>query len=154
MLEPVRSLGGRSGSQPWAVGALLRAMADSLEARFNPVAVQGEVSSFTRAASGHCYFTLKDEQGQIRCAMFKRAASLLDFAPRDGQLVELRGRLGIYEPRGELQLVVESLKRAGEGSLFERFLQLKAKLEAEGLFEAGRKRPLPLMPRALGVVTS
>ena len=154
MLEPVRSLGGRSGSQPWAVGALLRAMADSLEARFNPVAVQGEVSSFTRAASGHCYFTLKDEQGQIRCAMFKRAASLLDFAPRDGQLVELRGRLGIYEPRGELQLVVESLKRAGEGNLFERFLQLKAKLEAEGLFEASRKRPLPLMPRALGVVTS
>ena len=154
MTEPIRRLGGRDGSQPWAVGALLRAMADSLEARFNPVAVQGEVSSFTRAASGHCYFTLKDEQGQIRCAMFKRAASLLDFAPRDGQLVELRGRLGIYEPRGELQLVVESLKRAGEGNLFERFLQLKAKLEAEGLFEASRKRPLPLMPRALGVVTS
>lgn len=154
MLEPVRSVAGRVGIQPWAVGALLRAMADSLEARFNPVAVQGEISSFTRAASGHCYFTLKDEQGQIRCAMFKRAASLLDFAPRDGQLVELRGRLGIYEPRGELQLVVESLKRAGEGNLFERFLQLKAKLEAEGLFEASRKRPLPLMPRALGVVTS
>jgi exodeoxyribonuclease VII large subunit len=138
----------------WEVGALLRALADSLDARFNPVAVRGEISSFTRAASGHCYFTLKDEQGQIRCAMFRRAASLLDFAPREGQVVELRGRLGVYEPRGELQLVVESLKRAGEGSLFERFLQLKAKLESEGLFDVARKRALPLLPRAIGLVTS
>ena len=154
MSEPVLTQAGRSGLQAWAVGALLRALADSLEARFNPVAVQGEISSFTRAASGHCYFTLKDAQGQIRCAMFKRAASLLDFVPRDGLLVEVRGRLGVYEPRGELQLVVESLKQAGEGNLFERFLQLKAKLQAEGLFDADRKRPLPLMPRALGVVTS
>ncbi len=154
MLEPARGTGARAGLPVWAVGSLLRAIADSLEARFNPVVVQGEISSFTRAASGHCYFTLKDEQGQIRCALFRRAASLLDFAPRDGQLVEVRGRLGVYEPRGELQLVAESLKRAGEGNLFERFLQLKARLEAEGLFDAGRKRPLPLMPRAIGVVTS
>lgn len=146
--------GRRPGLPVWAVGALLRALADSLEARFNPVAVRGEISGFTRAASGHCYFTLKDEQGQIRCALFRRAASLLDFTPRDGQLVEVRGRLGVYEPRGELQLVAESLKRAGEGSLFERFVQLKARLEAEGLFEAARKRPLPVMPRAIGVVTS
>lgn len=138
----------------WPVGSLLRAIADSLEARFNPVAVQGEITGFSRAASGHCYFSLKDEQGQIRCAMFRRAASLLDFSPRDGQLVELRGRLGVYEPRGELQLVVESMRQAGQGNLFEQFLQLKAKLEAEGLFEADRKRPLPLMPRAIGVVTS
>jgi exodeoxyribonuclease VII large subunit len=138
----------------WPVGSLLRAIADSLEARFNPVAVQGEITGFSRAASGHCYFSLKDEQGQIRCAMFRRAASLLDFSPRDGQLVELRGRLDVYEPRGELQLVVESMRQAGQGNLFEQFLQLKAKLEAEGLFEADRKRPLPLMPRAIGVVTS
>lgn len=138
----------------WPVGSLLRAIADSLEARFNPVAVQGEITGFSRAASGHCYFSLKDEQGQIRCAMFRRAATLLDFSPRDGQLVELRGRLGVYEPRGELQLVVESMRQAGQGNLFEQFLQLKAKLEAEGLFEADRKRPLPLMPRAIGVVTS
>ena len=138
----------------WPVGSLLRAIADSLEARFNPVAVQGEITGFSRAASGHCYFSLKDEQGQIRCAMFRRAASLLDFSPRDGQLVELRGRLGVYEPRGELQLVVESMRQAGQGNLFEQFLQLKAKLEVEGLFEADRKRPLPLMPRAIGVVTS
>ncbi|MDB5965933.1 MAG: Exodeoxyribonuclease large subunit, partial [Polaromonas sp.] len=138
----------------WPVGALLRAISDSLEARFNPVAVQGEISGFSRAASGHCYFSLKDDQGQIRCAMFRRAATLLDFVPRDGQLVELRGRLGVYDARGELQLVVESLRQAGEGSLFEQFLKLKVRLEAEGLFDPGRKRALPLMPRAIGVVTS
>ena len=142
------------GVRIWPVGSLLRAIADSLEARFNPVAVQGEVSGFSRAASGHCYFSLKDEQGQIRCAMFRRAAGLLDFSPRDGQLVELRGRLGVYEPRGELQLVVESMQQAGQGNLFERFVQLKNKLEAEGLFDASRKRALPWLPRAIGVVTS
>lgn len=138
----------------WQVGALCRAIADALEARFNPVAVRGEISGFSRAASGHCYFSLKDEAGQIRCAMFRRAASLLDFAPRDGELVEVRGRLGVYEPRGDLQLVVESMARAGQGALFEQFLRLKAKLEAEGLFDAARKRALPLMPRGIGVVTS
>ncbi len=142
------------GVRLWPVGSLLRAIADSLEARFNPVAVQGELTGFSRASSGHCYFSLKDEQGQVRCAMFRRAAGLLDFSPRDGQWVELRGRLGVYEPRGELQLVVESMRQAGQGSLFEQFLQLKTRLEAEGLFESSRKRPLPVMPRAIGVVTS
>lgn len=145
---------GDSGVRIWPVGSLLRAIADSLEARFNPVAVQGELTGFSRASSGHCYFSLKDAQGQVRCAMFRRAAGLLDFSPRDGQWVELRGRLGVYEPRGELQLVVESMRQAGQGSLFEQFLQLKSRLEAEGLFESARKRPLPLMPRAIGVVTS
>jgi exodeoxyribonuclease VII large subunit len=138
----------------WSVSALLRAMADALEARFNPVAVQGEISGLSRAASGHCYFTLKDEQGQVRCAMFRRTAAMLDFVPRDGQLVQVRGRLGVYEPRGELQLVVESLRQAGQGNLFERFLELKARLEAQGLFDPARKRPLPVLPRAVGVVTS
>jgi len=138
----------------WPVGALCRAIADALEARFNPVAVRGEISSFTRASSGHCYFTLKDSSGQLRCAMFKRAAQMLDFRPVDGELVEIRGRLGVYEPRGELQLVVEHMRRAGQGAWFEQFLQLKAKLEAEGLFEAERKRPIQTMPRGIGVVTS
>ena len=142
------------GVRIWSVGSLLRAISDSLEARFNPITVKGEISGFSRAASGHCYFSLKDDQGQIRCAMFRRAALLLDFSPRDGQLVELRGRLGVYDARGELQLVVESLRQAGQGSLFEEFLKLKVKLELEGLFDTGRKRPLPLMPRAIGVVTS
>ena len=149
---------GRAALEPrvrvWPVGTLLRAIADSLEARFNPVSVKGELTGFSRAASGHCYFSLKDDQGQIRCAMFRRAVSLLDFSPADGQLVELRGRLGVYEPRGELQLVVESMQQAGKGNLFEQFLALKVKLESEGLFEASRKRPLPVMPRAIGVVTS
>ncbi len=138
----------------WAVGALCRAVADALDARFNPVAVRGEITGFSRAASGHCYFSLKDPQGQIRCAMFRRAASLLDFTPRDGELVEVLGRLGVYEPRGDLQLIVESLRRAGQGALFEQFLRLKAKLEAEGLFDAARKRDLPLAPRGIGIVTS
>ena len=142
------------GVRIWSVGSLLRAISDSLEARFNPITVKGEISGFSRAVSGHCYFSLKDDQGQIRCAMFRRAALLLDFSPREGQLVELRGRLGVYDARGELQLVVESLRQAGQGSLFEEFLKLKVKLELEGLFDTGRKRPLPLMPRAIGVVTS
>ena len=138
----------------WQVGALCRAIADSLDARFNPVAVRGEVTGFTRASSGHCYLTLKDDSGQIRCAMFRRAALLMDFSPRDGELVEVRGRLDVYGPRGDLQLVIESMSRAGQGALFEQFIRLKAKLEAEGLFDASRKRPLPLMPRGIGIVTS
>lgn len=138
----------------WQVGALCRAIADALDARFNPVAVRGEVSGFSRASSGHCYFSLKDESGQIRCAMFRRAAMLLDFQPRDGELVEVRGRLDVYGPRGDLQLIVESMAKAGQGALFEQFLRLKAKLDAEGLFDAARKRPLPAMPRGIGVVTS
>ena len=138
----------------WQVGALCRAIADALQARFNPVSVRGEISGFSRAASGHCYFSLKDETGQLRCAMFKRAATGLDFAPRDGELVEVSGRLGVYEPRGDLQLIVERMARAGQGNLFEQFLKLKAKLEALGLIDAARKRPLPAMPRAIGLVTS
>jgi len=138
----------------WSVGALCRAIANALEARFNPVAVHGEISGWTRAASGHCYFVLKDPAGQLRCAMFRRAASLLDFTPREGDQVEVRGRLAVYEPRGELQLVVESLRRDGQGTLFDQFLQRKAKLEAQGLFDPARKRPLPAMPRTIGLVTS
>jgi exodeoxyribonuclease VII large subunit len=95
----------------WAVGALCRAIADALDSRFNPVAVRGEISGFSRAVSGHCYFSIKDATGQIRCAMFKRSAGLLDFSPKDGELVEVRGRLGVYEARGDLQLIVESMPR-------------------------------------------
>ena len=145
-----------SSAEPriWQVGALCRAIADTLDARFNPVAVRGEISGFSRASSGHCYFSLKDSTGQIRCAMFKRAASLADFSPRDGDLVDVRGRIDVYTPRGDLQLIVESISQAGQGTLFEQFLKLKAKLEAEGLFASERKKPLPLMPRGIGIVTS
>jgi exodeoxyribonuclease VII large subunit len=138
----------------WQVGALCRAIADSLEARFNPVAVRGEISAFSSAASGHCYFSLKDQQGQIRCAMFRRAAQLLDFSPREGDSVEVLGRLGVYEARGDLQLIVESMRPAGQGALYEQFMRLKARLEAQGLFDGARKRPVPTMPRGIGIVTS
>lgn len=138
----------------WEVGALCKALGEALEARFNPVTVRGELSGFTRASSGHCYFSLKDAQAQIRCVMFKRTSGMLDFVPRDGMLVELRGRVSLYEPRGDLQLMVESMRQAGAGAMFERFMQLKAKLEREGLFDLARKRGVPVMPRAIAVVTS
>ena len=141
----------------WTVAGLVHAVADALASRFPVSTVRGELSAFSRAASGHCYFCLKDADGQaamIRCAMFRRAAGLVDFSPADGQLVEVRGRLAVYEPRGELQFVVESMQRAGAGALFEQFLRLKARLEAEGLFEAARKRALPRHPRRVAVVTS
>ncbi len=141
----------------WSVGALVLAVADALAARFVSCTVRGELSGFTRAASGHCYFTLKDADGaqaSLRCAMFRRAAGLLDFSPRDGLQVELRGRIAVYEPRGELQFVAESMRTLGAGSLYEQFLALKAKLEAAGLFDAARKRSLPRYPQRIGVVSS
>ncbi len=141
----------------YGVAALLLAMNDALAARFGAVAVRGELSGFSRASSGHCYFALKDADGApalLRCAMFRRAASLLDFTPADGQQVQLRGRVGVFEARGELQMVVESLQRVGTGALYEEFLRRRARLEAAGLFDAARKRPLPAWPRAIGVVTS
>jgi len=141
----------------WGVAALLQAGSDALWARFGPVTVRGELSGFTRAASGHCYFSLKDDAGApalLRCAMFRRAAMLVDFQPTDGQRVELRGRLDLYAARGELQLVVEAMGRVGQGTLYEEFLRLRARLEALGLFDAARKRALPPHPARLGVVTS
>ncbi len=138
----------------WTVGRLMQAVADALAARFNPVQVQGEISGFTRASSGHCYFSLKDASGQVRCAMFRRAAIGLAFAPRDGDLVEVQGKLDVYGPRGDLQLIVESMSQAGQGNLYEQFVQLKARLQALGLFDAGRKKALPAMPQSIGVVTS
>lgn len=141
-------------AKAWQVGALCQAIAESLETRFNPVVVVGEVVGFVRASSGHCYFSLKDASGQLRCAMFRRAAGFLDFSPKDGELVEVQARLGVYEPRGELQLVVEHMTKAGQGTLLDQFMQIKAKLQGEGLFDANRKRPVPSMPRSIGVVTS
>ena len=144
----------RLAAQVWQVGALCHAISDALQARFNPVRVAGEISGFVRAASGHCYFTLKDNEGQLRCAMFKRAATGLQFVPRDGQRVEVSARVSVYEPRGELQMVVEAMVPAGEGSLYEQFMQIKARLQAQGLLDTQRKRPLPTQVRGIGVVTS
>ena len=141
----------------WSVSALLLAAGDALAARFGAVTVRGELSGCTRASSGHCYFTLKDATGgagALRCAMFKRAAALSNVPLQDGLQVELRGRLAVYEARGELQMVVESMQRLGAGQLYEEFLRLRARLAAEGLFDAQRKRPLPPFVRTVGVVTS
>lgn len=143
--------------QVWGVAALVHAVADALGARFGACTVQGELSGWTRAASGHCYFSLKDAGGAeaaLRCAMFRRSAALLDFSPRDGQRVTVRGRVAVYEPRGELQFVAEAMLPDGAGALYERFLRLKAALEAEGLFDPGRKRRLPAFPTRVGIVTS
>jgi exodeoxyribonuclease VII large subunit len=156
-LRVIDIAGARSAEPVWGVAALVREVADLLTSRFSVCTVRGELSGFSRAASGHCYFNLKDADGGqalVRCAMFRRAASLLAFAPSDGQLVELRGRVGVYEPRGELQVIVEAMRPAGAGALYEQFLRIKAKLEAQGLFDPARKRELPRWPRAIGVVTS
>lgn len=153
----IERLGAPALRAPWSVAALVREIADQLAGRFSTCHVRGEISGLSRAASGHVYFNLKDGDGGtalLRCAMFRRAASLLAVAPGDGQLVEVRGRLGVYEPRGELQLVVEAMQAAGAGALYEQFLRIKARLEAQGLFDAARKRALPAYPRAIGIVTS
>ena len=140
----------------WSVAGLVSAIATTLNDALGACAVRGELGGVTRAASGHCYFTLKDERGEaaLRCVMFRRAASLLDFEPREGAMVEVRGRVAVYEPRGELQLVVEAMSRSGAGALYEEFLRRKARLERDGLFDVDRKRPMPTVPTALGVITS
>ena len=116
--------------------------------------VSGEISNFMRAASGHCYFSLKDAQAQVRCVLFRHKAARLGFEPENGAQVEVRALPSVYEARGEFQLGVETMRRAGLGVLFEAFEKLKKKLDAEGLFADERKRALPDFPRAVGVVTS
>ncbi|HEY4297230.1 MAG TPA: exodeoxyribonuclease VII large subunit [Paraburkholderia sp.] len=136
------------------VSALNRAIGSMLERSFPLVWVAGEVSNFTRAASGHWYFSIKDAQAQMRCVMFRGRAQYAEFTPREGDRIEVRALVTMYEPRGELQLNVEAVRRTGQGRLYEAFLRLKAQLEAEGLFAAERKRALPAHPRAIGIVTS
>ncbi len=116
--------------------------------------IGGEISGFSRAASGHCYFTLKDAAAQVRCVLFRQKAQALGFTLADGVAVEVRATPTIYEARGDFQLNVETVRLAGLGALYERFVKLKARLEAAGWFEPGRKRPLPLYPRVIGIVTS
>jgi exodeoxyribonuclease VII large subunit len=136
---------------PAQLNTLAREM---LEGAFAQVWVEGEISNFARPASGHVYFTLKDEHAQVRCAMFRMQASRLRFAPRNGLKVLVRGRLTLYEARGEYQLVLEHMEEGGEGALRRAFEELKARLAAEGLFEQARKRPLPRFARHLAVITS
>ena len=137
--------------KPAQLNALAR---DLLEGSFAQVWVEGEISNYSRPASGHMYFTLKDDRAQVRCALFKQKALYLRFIPRDGLQVLVRGRLTLYEARGDYQLSLEHMEEAGEGALRRAFEELKAKLAAEGLFAAERKRPLPSFVRRLGVITS
>jgi len=137
-----------------SVSQLLRSARDLLESRFPLQWISGEVSNLRPAASGHLYFTLKDDAAQVDCVMFRGRAAHLDWELADGQRVEARALVTLYEPRGRFQLNVESMRRAGLGPLYEKFLRLKEKLEKEGLFDPAAKRPLPEHPAQIGVITS
>ena len=139
---------------PVTVTELNRRVRALLENQFETLWVTGELSNVKPAGSGHWYFCLKDEGASIDCVMYRSRAQFLDFRPENGLRVEVRARVTLYEPRGSYQLAVDEARRAGRGALHEAFEKLKAKLAAEGLFEAGRKRPLPAFPRAIGIVTS
>ncbi|MBT8634538.1 exodeoxyribonuclease VII large subunit [Polynucleobacter paneuropaeus] len=137
-----------------SVSDLNRAIASSLEAQFDTVLVSGEISNFKAYDSGHWYFSLKDDEGQIRCVMFRGRNSQVGFMPQSGDLVEVSASLGMYVPRGDVQLTIQGLRKAGMGGLYEAFLKLKAKLTKEGLFDLERKREIPSHPRAIGIITS
>ena len=137
-----------------SVGDLNRAIAASLEDRFDTVWVSGEISNFKAYDSGHWYFSLKDAEGQIRCVMFRGRNGQVGFMPQSGDLVEVSASLGMYVPRGDIQLTIQTLRRAGMGGLYEAFLKLKAKLAKEGLFDDERKREIPTHPRSIGIITS
>lgn len=136
------------------VAELNRLAKDLIERNLPLIWVAGEISNFTRAASGHCYFSLKDAQAQVRCVFFRHKAQLNDWKPENGMQVEVRALPSFYEARGEFQLNIEAMRRAGLGALYAAFEQLKAKLMAEGLFAEEMKKPLPRFPRAVGIVTS
>jgi exodeoxyribonuclease VII large subunit len=138
----------------WRVSELTERIGDLLEGAFPDVWIEGEVSNCRPAQSGHLYFTLKDARAQIRCICFRDQARMLKFRPEDGLHVRVRGSLGVYEPRGEYQIYVSHIEPVGAGALQVAFEQLKKKLQDEGLFDAARKKPLPVLPRCIGLVTS
>lgn len=136
------------------VSALNTAVAKLLEQHFRLMWISGEISNFTRAASGHWYFTLKDTHAQVRAVMFKSRAELTPFLPKEGDKVEVCALVSLYTPRGDFQLSIESIRRAGIGNLFEKFLQLKEQLTREGLFDIERKRAIPRFIQTIGIITS
>jgi exodeoxyribonuclease VII large subunit len=142
------------GRRTWTVRDLVAAVRTHVEREYADIWVEGEISNFRAHESGHLYFTLKDSSAQIRVVMFRSSAKLLRFRPDNGMQVVARGRVTIYEDRGELQISAEYLEPKGAGALQVAFEQLKAKLEAEGLFDAARKKPIPSLPRKIGIVTS
>jgi exodeoxyribonuclease VII large subunit len=153
-MDWIDDLNAPPGLPVLTVSELNRMARRALESQLPLLWVEGEVSNFTRAASGHWYFSLKDANAQVRCVMFRGRNQFADFTPANGDHVELRALPSLYEARGEFQLGAETIRRAGAGRLYEAFLRLKAKLEAEGLFDPATKRVLPRFPRALGIVTS
>src|SRR4051794_32438451 len=138
----------------WTVRDLVAAVRSHIEREYSEAWVEGEISNFRAHDSGHLYFTLKDQNSQIRAVMFRSQARLLRFRPEDGMQIVLRGRVTVFEGRGELQLSAEYLEPKGAGALQIAFEQLKARLESEGLFDASRKKPIPALPRCIGIVTS
>ncbi len=138
----------------WTVSRLNREVRLLLDTGLPSLWVEGEISNLARPASGHLYFSLKDEDAQVRCVMWRSTAARLAFVPANGMHLMVRARVGVYEPRGEYQLVVDFAEEAGEGALRRRFEALKSRLQAEGLFDEAAKRPLPRLPRRIGVVTS
>jgi exodeoxyribonuclease VII large subunit len=147
-------LGGERGRRPFRVSELAMGLRELVEEEVGRVLVVGEISDLRRAASGHCYFTLKDDQAQLRAALFRSAAVRLPFDPEDGLEVVIEAEVTVYAARGDLQLIVRQMEPRGQGALQLAFEQLRARLEAEGLFDPARKRPLPAWPRRVGVVTS
>src|SRR5437763_933594 len=148
------SLFDESERRPLSVTELTMQVRSTLEARFASVWVEGEISNFKMAASGHWYFTIKDESAQLHAKCFRGVNGRIRFRPADGLQVRVRGRLTVYEPRGDYELIVEGLDPVGAGALRVAFEQLRARLTAEGLFDEALKRPLPLLPRRVGIVTS
>ncbi len=138
----------------YSVGRLNREVRAALEGGFPLLWVEGELSNVARPASGHLYLTLKDAQAQVRCAMFRNRCQFLGFTPQNGMQVLVRARVSLYEPRGDFQLIIEHMEEAGDGALLRAFDALKQRLSKEGLFEEARKRPIPTLPRRVGVVTS
>src|ERR1700693_1156330 len=138
----------------WSVSELTARIRDLLEGNFRELLVEGEISNCRAAQSGHIYFTLKDARAQIRCVCFRDQARLLKFRPEDGLHVTVRGSLGVYEQRGEYQIYVGTIEPVGFGALQLAFEQLKARLQAEGLFDESRKKPLPMLPQRIGLITS
>jgi exodeoxyribonuclease VII large subunit len=151
---PAVESGARPARDVYSVSRLNREVRVLLERGFGSIWLEAEISNFARPASGHWYFSLKDAAAQVRCAMFRQRNMLAAFTPRDGQKVLVRARIGLYEPRGEFQLLVDHMEDAGLGALKRQFEELTAKLAAEGLFAAERKRPLPPLPMRIGVITS
>ncbi|HKI74497.1 MAG TPA: exodeoxyribonuclease VII large subunit [Pseudomonadales bacterium] len=145
---------GPSNREVLSVSELTRSARQLLEGEFPMVFVEGEISNFMRPSSGHWYLTLKDDKSQLRCAMFAGRNRLIRFTPRDGMQVLVRGRISLYEARGEFQMIAEFMEEAGDGALRRAFDKLKASLDAEGLFAASAKQPIPAIPRHLGVITS